>query len=227
MYQPSTRFSISMPQEVARSAGNWKRKLRTRNGASIAVEESGGIGRSGPVAEPGGSILIAHASPARCVVVPAPPVRFRSMRRPQRGDDRKTGNAVMRFAYGPWRPGVALAAGSDRRRRFPGTVDVAPNPDKAENGFRRHDGSHSIPGCGQAAPRANWAATRGDPPMSIRSTILSQFEQVADEQGKTLAPLTDATMLLDSGLDSLCFAIIVARLEDQLSLDPFQTAPED
>jgi len=63
--------------------------------------------------------------------------------------------------------------------------------------------------------------------MSIRSTILSQFEQVADEQGKTLAPLTDATMLLDSGLDSLCFAIIVARLEDQLSLDPFQTAPED
>src|ERR1043166_29528 len=39
MYQPSTRFSISMPQEVKRSAGHWKRKLRTRNGASIAEEE--------------------------------------------------------------------------------------------------------------------------------------------------------------------------------------------
>src|SRR4051812_13839641 len=36
MYQPSTRFSISMPHEVARSAGNCKRKLRTWNGASIA-----------------------------------------------------------------------------------------------------------------------------------------------------------------------------------------------
>src|SRR4051812_5905550 len=36
MYQPSTRFSISIPQEVRRSAGNWKRKLRTSNGASIA-----------------------------------------------------------------------------------------------------------------------------------------------------------------------------------------------
>ena len=63
--------------------------------------------------------------------------------------------------------------------------------------------------------------------MSIRSTIQSQFEEVASEQGKTLAPLTDATLLLDSGLDSLCFAIIVARLEDDLGLDPFQTAPED
>src|ERR1041385_9541776 len=39
MYQTSTRFSISMPQEVKRSAGHWKRKLRTRNGASIADEE--------------------------------------------------------------------------------------------------------------------------------------------------------------------------------------------
>lgn len=63
--------------------------------------------------------------------------------------------------------------------------------------------------------------------MSIRSAVLSQFEEVAREQGKTLAPLTDATLLLDSGLDSLCFAIIVARLEDDLGLDPFQAAPED
>src|SRR5437868_2264935 len=39
MYQPSTKFSISMPQEVSRSAGNWKRKLRTWNGASITEEE--------------------------------------------------------------------------------------------------------------------------------------------------------------------------------------------
>jgi acyl carrier protein len=61
----------------------------------------------------------------------------------------------------------------------------------------------------------------------MRPTILTQFQKVAYEQGKALAPLTDATLLLDSGLDSLCFAIIVARLEDNFGLDPFQTAPED
>ena len=60
---------------------------------------------------------------------------------------------------------------------------------------------------------------------SIRSTVLSQFEQVAAEQQKTLAPLDDNLVLMDSGLDSLCFAIIVARLEDELG-DPF-TASED
>ena len=43
MYQPRMRFSISMPQEVSRSAGYWKRKLRTWNGASIAKEETGGM----------------------------------------------------------------------------------------------------------------------------------------------------------------------------------------
>ena len=61
---------------------------------------------------------------------------------------------------------------------------------------------------------------------SIRSTILSQFQQVAVEQKKKLAPLHDELVLLDSGLDSLCFAIIVARLEDELGSDPF-TASED
>ena len=30
-------------------------------------------------------------------------------------------------------------------------------------------------------------------------------------------------MLLDSGLDSLCVAIIVARLEDELGVDPFDS----
>ena len=60
--------------------------------------------------------------------------------------------------------------------------------------------------------------------MSVRSTVLSQFKQVAQEQGKTLAPLTDGLALLESGLDSLCFAIVVARLEDELGVDPFSSA---
>jgi len=49
---------------------------------------------------------------------------------------------------------------------------------------------------------------------------------VADEQSKKLAPLTDDLVLLDSGLDSLCFAVLVARLEDKLGVDPF-TASDD
>lgn len=57
--------------------------------------------------------------------------------------------------------------------------------------------------------------------MSARSTILAQFTQVAAEQEKKLAPLHDDLPLLESGLDSLCFAIIVARLEDIIGIDPF------
>ena len=56
--------------------------------------------------------------------------------------------------------------------------------------------------------------------MSARSTIVAQFEQVAKEQKKRLAPLTDNLVLLESGLNSLCFAVIVMRLEDDLGKDP-------
>jgi hypothetical protein len=62
--------------------------------------------------------------------------------------------------------------------------------------------------------------------MSIRSEVLTQVNEVAERQGKVLAPLTDDLALLDSGLDSMCFAIIVARLEDTLGVDPF-SASED
>ncbi len=57
--------------------------------------------------------------------------------------------------------------------------------------------------------------------MLIREMIVSEFEKVAKEQGKALAPLSDNLELLNSGLDSLCLAIIVARLEDSLGCDPF------
>jgi acyl carrier protein len=60
--------------------------------------------------------------------------------------------------------------------------------------------------------------------MSVRATIASQFEQVAREQQRALAPLADDLRLLQSGLDSLSFAIIVARLEDSLGIDPFNAA---
>lgn len=57
--------------------------------------------------------------------------------------------------------------------------------------------------------------------MSVRTDILALFQQVAEEQHKTLAPLSDDLGLLESGLDSLCFAVMVARLEDGLGVDPF------
>lgn len=62
--------------------------------------------------------------------------------------------------------------------------------------------------------------------MSIRSIVISQFERVAEEQQVKLAPLSDELALLESGLDSLGFAIVVARLEDTLGLDPFSSSEE-
>jgi hypothetical protein len=62
--------------------------------------------------------------------------------------------------------------------------------------------------------------------MSVRSEILSQFEQVAKEQDKRLVPLTDDLPLLESGLDSLCFAIVVVRIADSLAVDPFSDSED-
>jgi acyl carrier protein len=62
--------------------------------------------------------------------------------------------------------------------------------------------------------------------MTTKLTIQSEIRKVASEQQVKLAPLSDDLNLLDSGLDSLCFAILVARLEDSLGVDPF-TASDD
>jgi acyl carrier protein len=56
--------------------------------------------------------------------------------------------------------------------------------------------------------------------------VISQFEQVAVEQNRKLSRLSDDLKLLDSGLDSLSFALIVARLEDALGFDPFDVADD-
>jgi hypothetical protein len=60
--------------------------------------------------------------------------------------------------------------------------------------------------------------------MSVRTTITVLFEEVAKQQKRRLAPLSDELKLLQSGLDSLSFALIVARLEDSLGIDPFDTS---
>jgi acyl carrier protein len=62
--------------------------------------------------------------------------------------------------------------------------------------------------------------------MSIKLTIIEQMEQIAREHGKILAPLKEDLVLADCGLDSLGFAVLVARLEDRLGIDPFSAAEE-
>ncbi|PPQ29664.1 acyl carrier protein [Rhodopila globiformis] len=57
--------------------------------------------------------------------------------------------------------------------------------------------------------------------MSVRPIILENIVRIAQQQKKPLAPLTDELPLLESGLDSLCIAILVASLDDSLGVDPF------
>jgi acyl carrier protein len=67
---------------------------------------------------------------------------------------------------------------------------------------------------------------KAQPPMSVRLRIISAMRQIAAEQQVTLPPLDDDLSLHETGFDSLGFAILVARLEDDLGIDPF-TISED
>ncbi len=63
--------------------------------------------------------------------------------------------------------------------------------------------------------------------VNPRETIVNLMHDVATATGAVLAPdLADSTMLLESGLDSLGFAILVARLEESLGYDPFTLMEE-
>jgi len=57
--------------------------------------------------------------------------------------------------------------------------------------------------------------------MSIKSEIFAEVHRIGGELKKDLPPLTDDLRLADSGLDSLSLAVLVARLEESLGLDPF------
>jgi acyl carrier protein len=47
------------------------------------------------------------------------------------------------------------------------------------------------------------------------------MQRIAGEQKVALPPLNDGLSLHETGFDSLGFAILVARLEDELGIDPF------
>ena len=57
--------------------------------------------------------------------------------------------------------------------------------------------------------------------MSVKAAVISEIQRIAEDETKSLPPLTDDLVLLDSGLDSLGIAILVARLEETLGFDPF------
>ncbi len=59
--------------------------------------------------------------------------------------------------------------------------------------------------------------------MSLRSTIIAEIETITRDQNKRMPALTDSMVLMDTDFDSLCFALLVARMEDRLGFDPFST----
>lgn len=62
---------------------------------------------------------------------------------------------------------------------------------------------------------------------NIRITIETQFRQALEEADVPVPEtISDETVLLQSGLDSLGFAILVAQLENELGYDPFTLMEE-
>ncbi|WP_428485835.1 hypothetical protein [Rhodopila sp.] len=57
--------------------------------------------------------------------------------------------------------------------------------------------------------------------MTVHDIVYEQIRTVAKQQHKTLVSLVDDLPLLETGLDSLCIAILIASLDDQLDASPF------
>lgn len=56
----------------------------------------------------------------------------------------------------------------------------------------------------------------------MKQKVIEIMQEVAESFGMQLVNvLDDNTVLLDSGLDSLGFAVVVTRLEEELGYDPF------
>lgn len=61
----------------------------------------------------------------------------------------------------------------------------------------------------------------------IRTTIERIFASTYEEQlGQQPPEISDTMVLLESGLDSLGFAVLVTRLEEELGFDPFSMSSE-
>lgn len=64
--------------------------------------------------------------------------------------------------------------------------------------------------------------------MSIKETIKEKYLEVLEQTGNELLvpELNNDVVLLESGLDSLGFAILVATLDEALEFDPFTMMDE-
>lgn len=64
--------------------------------------------------------------------------------------------------------------------------------------------------------------------MSLKKTIEETYMEVLEQTGSELLvpELNNDVILLESGLDSLGFAILVATLEEKLEFDPFAMMDE-
>lgn len=62
----------------------------------------------------------------------------------------------------------------------------------------------------------------------MRKLILEKFSEALEQGGsdRAFTEIDDAAILLESGLDSLGFAILVGLLEEELDYDPFQIMDE-
>jgi len=63
--------------------------------------------------------------------------------------------------------------------------------------------------------------------VALAETVLSVMQDVYRTQsGSELGKLDDNAVLLQTGLDSLGFAIVVTRLEEELGYDPFSLSAD-
>ena len=62
--------------------------------------------------------------------------------------------------------------------------------------------------------------------MSVRLRIISEMKRIASGQQGTLPPLNDDLSLHETGFASPGSATLVARLEDDLCIDPFTTSED-
>lgn len=63
--------------------------------------------------------------------------------------------------------------------------------------------------------------------LPLREAILALFAEVWAEQSTDPAPeMTDQTVLMEVGMDSMGYAIFVSRLDEELGYDPFTSASE-
>jgi len=56
---------------------------------------------------------------------------------------------------------------------------------------------------------------------NLHEKITIAIQEIANMRGTEVVNLVNETILLESGLDSLGFAILVAKLEEELGYDPF------